>query len=528
MMDKINDPINYLMEKGWTPDEIEKRMQETGAKDYTELAQAVELGESDRFPYIQQRKNKNGEVIGEYVSPPLLADHIRKREKYLFVNNGAFSGETRFWYSGGCYRLVNDNKIRSIIKGYIERYNIELVKMKDVDEVFRQLITDDVYYDANDINADENIINFRNGILHLDTMELTKHSPDYLCTRQIPVDWKEDAECPDFMSYMQFFCNGEKGHTKAGDQMYTFLLEFMGACISNVKGYRFKKTLFLYGDGDTGKSQLKTLTEFMLGSENCNPIDLEQLEARFGTSSIYNKRLVGSSDMKYATVKELSTLKQVTGGDTITAEYKGQNAFNFRYDGMTWFCCNKLPKFGGDNGQWVYDRIIPLESKYVVPEEKRDRTLQDKLQAEASGIAVLAITHLKDAIKRGYKFAEPDESAEIRKKYKKSNNTLDLWFSECCVDVHNAQEPDDIKTVAEFVTNKSARFPSCNQMYLHYAEYCKRYEKGYCLSKQSFKEEIEERYGERCIERRMYCRVYKGFCLNANEMSDWKVQNQYS
>lgn len=35
------------------------------------------------------------------------------------------------------------------------------------------------------IDADENIINFKNSVLHLDTMLLKPHSPSYLCTKHI-------------------------------------------------------------------------------------------------------------------------------------------------------------------------------------------------------------------------------------------------------------------------------------------------------------------------------------------------------
>ena len=53
-----------------------------------------------------------------------------------------------------------------------------------------------------------------------------------------------------------------------GDEMVKqLLMEFIGVCISNVKGWRMKKALFLVGQGDTGKSQLKSLVERLLGGE---------------------------------------------------------------------------------------------------------------------------------------------------------------------------------------------------------------------------------------------------------------------
>ena len=44
-----------------------------------------------------------------------------------------------------------------------------------------------------------------------------------------------------------------------------------------------KKALFLVGQGDTGKSQLKSLVERLLGRGNFIGIDLKEIESRFGT-----------------------------------------------------------------------------------------------------------------------------------------------------------------------------------------------------------------------------------------------------
>ena len=107
------------------------------------------------------------------------------------------------------------------------------------------------------------------------------------------------------------------GGNKETEQL---LLEFIGVILSNVKGWRMKKALFLVGDGNTGKSQLKSLTERLLGSENYIGIDLKEIEARFGTGAVYSTRLAGSSDMSFLTVDELKTFKKMTGGDALYAE----------------------------------------------------------------------------------------------------------------------------------------------------------------------------------------------------------------
>ena len=163
---------------------------------------------------------------------------------------------------------------------------------------------------------------------------------------------------PVFDRYLNTLTNGREDKKR-------FLLEYLGACLSNVPGFKMKKALFLYGVGDTGKLLLKRLAERLLGIGNYTGIDLSQMEERFGASSIYGKRLADSADMSFMTISELKIFKKATGGDVIRTEFKGKDSFDFTYKGLLWFCMNRLPKFGGDNGQWVYDRIIPVHCPTV-------------------------------------------------------------------------------------------------------------------------------------------------------------------
>ena len=110
--------------------------------------------------------------------------------------------------------------------------------------------------------------------------------------------------------------------------------------------------------GDTGKSQLKNLVERLLGKGNYIGIDLKDIEPRFGAGSIYGTRLAGSSDRSFLSGRELKIFKLLTGGDCVQVEFKGLQSFETTYNGLLWFWMNKLPKFGGDDGQRVYDRIM--------------------------------------------------------------------------------------------------------------------------------------------------------------------------
>jgi len=359
------------------------------------------------------------------VNCPLLARHIRENLHYIFVRDSARGGVLRYVYEDGCYRLYADEMIKGIIKNYITAFDESILQMRDVNEVFGNITTDLKFKTNEELNADEDIINFQNGILRLSDMKLLPHSPEIMSTIQIPCDWLgEGKPTPVFDKFMKDLTSGDEA-------VQNLLLEFMGAALSNVKGHRLKKSLFMVGKGDTGKSQLKSLTEKLLGSGNFIGMDLKEIESRFGTGNLYNKRLAGSSDMSFLTVNELRIFKQCTGGDSIFAEFKGQNGFEFIYKGLFWFCMNRLPKFGGDDGQWVYDRIMQVNCTNVIPKDKQDKFLLDKMYAERDSIVYKAIMALKRVIQNGYTFTEPQCVENARAVYMADINTVIAFFNEC-------------------------------------------------------------------------------------------------
>lgn len=387
------------------------------------------LPEGELPPYIYEVYDNKGDFKGYAVSCPLLADYIRKHSNYIFVKNEAFDGVRRYWYIDGCYRLISDDELKGFIKQYITAFDTTLLKMKDVNEVYNNLITDRNFIKEQQLNADENIINFRNGILRLDTMTLIPHSPQIMSTIQIPCNWNPqcciNGRSPVFDSFLDTF-------TESDRVKKDFLMQYIGVCISNIKGYRMKKALFMVGPGDTGKTQLKSLTEMLLGEENTSPADLPDLEKRFGASALYGKRLVGSSDMSFATVSEIKLFKQITGGDEISIEKKCKDAFNYRYNGLLWFCTNELPKFGGDKGEWVYKRIIPFKCSHVIPEEQQDKQLSDKMFKERETIVYRAVMAARKVIENGYRFDIPEECDQALKDYELSNSPSIQFFEECC------------------------------------------------------------------------------------------------
>ena len=399
-----------------------------------------------------------------------LAIHVRENLPFILVEDSLRDTRTKYVYEDGVYKICSDEKFKGYIKRFIEDYDPELVCMKDVEEAYRNVSTTLEAVPFDQLNADQDLINFRNGLLRISTLELEPHTPKVLSTIQLNCEWKgEDTPTPKFDAYLDML-------TDFSWEIKNLLLEFVGVAISNIHGPKYKKALFLSGPGNTGKSQLKILTERLLGRDNFAAIDLSELESQFGASMIYGKRLAGTADMTFMTIRELKMFKTITGGDNIKMEFKGKTPFSYNYNGLLWFCMNRPPKFGGDCGKWVYDRIMLVECPNVIQASEQDRELVDKMYAERDGIVYKAVMALKETIANGYCFTEPASVTEARENYRAENDSVTMFFRDCLVE---RKKPGSISNVDHGTVSLVHKL---------YIKWCKINNNGYYKPLDEFKE----------------------------------------
>lgn len=446
-------------------------------------------------------ENDRGE---EKVSAPLLAQYVRENLQYIMVRSSAREELMIYVYENGVYRLTDDKMFKGIIRNYIEAYDVTLVKMSILKEVYELLQTDHGTVGMEKLNSQWNLINFENGLLKIGDGRpvLLPHSPEVYSTIRIPCVWQEEPiPTPVFDSFLETLCSGDAG-------VRQLLLEYMGAVLSNIPGYRMKKALFLVGEGNTGKSRLKRLMEKLLGEGNYMGIDLRELENRFGTGRIYDKRLAGSADLSFMTLDELSTFKKLTGGDSIFAEDKGKQGFEFTFSGLLWFCMNRLPRFGGDNGQWVYDRILTVKCTNVIPPEKQDKELDEKLFAEREGIVQKAVAAVGNVIRNGFCFTEPPSVILCRREYRAGNSTVYNFFYDCMCQKSDTYNINEDFTVTE--------------VYKAYKEYCRVNNNGFARTKKEFDLDLAEILGctpQELTRRRKNGVVYVDYTLTPEARS---------
>lgn len=470
---------SQLYREKWKRDDyreetIEKAIEGCNGKyyKYYNMPSSVEEKSTPKVPDFIRLNSKGN----PRVHVPALARYVRENTHYLLVKDNAYNCVFTYVYENGVYKLYDKNMFMGVIRDCIETYNEDIVKMSQIEEAYKILMTERNYICMEELNNRVDIINFKNGLLKVteNDLVLTEHDPNIYSTIQLPCCWTgEKLDTPFFQQFMSVLTNKNK-------DVERLLMQFIGVCLSNVKGHKMKRSLFLLGPGDTGKSQLKCLVEYLLGEKNYSCIGLDKFEKRFGLSSVYGKRLAGSADNSCMQLRELNNFKMVTGGDRVEAEFKGKDKFKFRYNGLLWFCMNRLPKFGGDNGKWVYDRIMIVRCPNVIPKEKQDKNLIDKMKAERDGIIFLAVKALQQVMRNGFFFDEPECVIAEREKYTLENNTALCFFNECMTKRAGGRIHDKVST---------------GKVFNVYKEWCKNNYTGFEKNEKEFRDSLCEHIG---------------------------------
>lgn len=150
------------------------------------------------------------------------------------------------------------------------------------------------------------------------------------------------------------------------------------------------KLLFLHGSGRNGKSVfLNTLldlwgnygrrvaaTTFLHSQTERHPTDIAGLQGA---------RLAIASELPRGKTWDEATIKDLTGGDRLTARYMRQDFFEFTPQLTLMIAGNTQPSFKGVD-EAIRSRVVLVAFAVTIPPEKRDRGLHEKLQSEGPSI----------------------------------------------------------------------------------------------------------------------------------------------
>src|SRR5262249_39765331 len=143
------------------------------------------------------------------------------------------------------------------------------------------------------------------------------------------------------------------------------------------------------------------------------------------SSVLFRKRLAVASETSRRVHLAEATVKNLTGGDTVTTRRLYENPWTFEPTHSLWLPTNYLPEISGrDHGIWRRVKVVPWTRKFDRP----DRNLDDELRHEAAGILLWLIAGARLYLEHG--LVEPQEVIDATKAYRSREDIIARWMDD--------------------------------------------------------------------------------------------------
>jgi len=265
-----------------------------------------------------------------------------------------------------------------------------------------------------------------NGVINLVTGELKPHDKDLYMTKVTNCEYTDKTDYPLWDKFLNEIFNGNK-------ELIRFMQKAIGYSLTG--SIKEQCVFFCYGTGRNGKSTFLETIGDILGDYaiNIQP-DTIMMKQNSSSSSgdvarLKGGRFVNSAEPNQGVKLNESLVKQMSGGDKLTASKKYENEFEFMPEFKLWMSMNYKPVIRGtDLGIWRRIILIPFTS--TIPEDKVDRNLKYKLRQELPGIFKWAIEGCLAWQREGLKV--PQVILDATKEYKSEMDAIGSFLEACC------------------------------------------------------------------------------------------------
>ena len=344
--------------------------------------------------------------------PFVLAKHLSEtRDVY-------YGGESFLIYENGVYNISGEKEAGRIIMDYMLPNYCIMASIRDCREQWDILVSKDF----DDFNRNPYLVNVRNGLLDIRDMSFNEHTPSYLSTVQLNVEYNPQVDCPQFKKFLNEVLDCK---------LIPLVQEIVGYLLTT--NTASQKAFVFWGPARTGKSTLLWVVEYLLlGKKNVSNIPWQEIGDKFKTAELLGKLANVFSDLPSKSIDDTGIFKVVTGEDYLMAEKKNKNPFKFKPFARLVFSCNELPRNYVDRTEGFYRRLIIVPFNRQIEKSKIDKALKYKFQREKEGILNWALEGLKRLYENNFEFSENELTDGVKKEYKRENNNVISFVEECC------------------------------------------------------------------------------------------------
>lgn len=276
-------------------------------------------------------------------------------------------------------------------------------------------------------DADSMLLNTQNGYIDLNSGELFDHDQSKLFSQIANFEYSENIDCPTWEKFLNQIFDGNK-------ELIHYIQKAVGYSMTG--SVKEQVMFFLYGNGRNGKSVFLDIISDILGTYaktiQSNSIMVRQNTggANSDIARLKGARLVTSSEPNENAKLDEGLIKQLTGGDKITARKLYGDEFEFSPEFKLWLATNHKPIIRGtDEGIWRRIALIPFT--VYIEDKDVDLELPFKLKRESIGILNWMVDGALMWQKEGLE--QPEVIKENTKVYREEMDVIESFLGECAV-----------------------------------------------------------------------------------------------
>ena len=276
----------------------------------------------------------------------------------------------------------------------------------------------------NQLDRHKMLLNSPTGVIDLNDFEVRKAVPKDYFTKSVNANFDKSAKSPLWNEFLETIFDHDK-------DLIRYVQKAVGYSLTGSTAEQC--AFFLYGTGRNGKSTFLDVIRELFGdyARNIQPETI-MIKNNNGINSdiarLKGARLVTTVEPNEGLRLNEGLLKQLTGGDIITARKLYAEEFEFKAEFKLFMATNHKPIIRGtDLGIWRRVHMIPFT--VVIPENEVDRQLTEKLMQELDGIFVWALRGLAMYNREGLKM--PYAVQKAVDEYKKEMDVVSRFLDEC-------------------------------------------------------------------------------------------------
>jgi putative DNA primase/helicase len=278
-----------------------------------------------------------------------------------------------------------------------------------------------------EFDSDDMLLNAQNGYIDLSNGILYDHDIKKMFTRISNVEYTDKTDCPRWELFLEQVFDNDK-------ELIRFVQKAVGYSLT--ASVKEQVMFFIYGNGRNGKSVFLDIISELMGTYGMS-MQADSLMVKRGGSSGHNEdiarldgaRFVTSSEPNEGVRLDEGLIKQLTGGDPVSASFKGGRVFDYKPQYKLWVATNHKPIIrGNDDGIWRRLPLIPFTVQ--IPLDKVDKNLPSKLRLELPGILNWAVEGCLMWQREGLTPPETIQKATLE--YRKEMDVVGSFIEECC------------------------------------------------------------------------------------------------